>query len=149
MQPPTDREACTALVYRFYRSLDTHDYAPLDEIFTPNASMIRMGNGHAGLTAIRTALSKRAATLRTRHIISNLIIEPETSGIASGLFSMTVVRSHAAPSATLPLLIRSPWRVSDVKTRFEQMDSGWRIAALSTTSLFEFDPSLPAEKGFA
>ncbi|CAM3938632.1 nuclear transport factor 2 family protein [Bordetella tumulicola] len=146
MQRPTDREACTALVYRFYRSLDTHDYAPLKDIFTANASMTRMGNGHAGLTAIRTALSKRAATLRTRHVISNLTIDPETNGAACGHLYMTVVRSHASPNATLPLLIRGPWRMSDVKIGFEHTDSGWRIATLSTTSLFEFDPSLPAEE---
>jgi len=146
LQPPTDREACTALVYRFYRSLDTRDYAPLDDIFMPDASMTRLGSRHAGLAAIRAALAKRAATLRTRHLISNLLIDTADDGAALGHFSMTVVRAHAAPDAALPLPVRSPWRTSDVQARFERAGSCWRIASLATTSQFEFDPSLPAEK---
>lgn len=141
MQSPTDREACAALVYALYLALDTHDYLGLEGLFTPQARMTRLGETHAGLPAIASAFARRPATLRTRHLVCNLLIEDAADG-ALGRFTMTVVRGQAPPGAELPLLVRGPWRVSDVRVRFEQEPAGWRIAALATESQFEFDPAL-------
>lgn len=145
MQPPTDREACAALVHGLYRALDTHDYLGMDSFFTPGARMTRLGEILAGLPAIAAALAQRPAALRTRHLVSNLLIDGKTEGVGLGRFTMMVVRAQAGPASVLPILVRSPWRVSDVDVHFERSAQGWRIASLSTASQFEFDPALQTE----
>lgn len=141
MQPPTDREACTALVFGLYLALDTHDYRHLEKLFTPWSRMTRLGETHAGLPAIAAAFARRPESLRTRHLVSNLLVEDAADG-ATGRFTMTVVRGRALPGTGLPILVRGPWRVSDVRVHFEKGAAGWRIVALATEAQFEFDAAL-------
>lgn len=145
MQQATDREACAALVYRLYRALDTHDYRELDALFSPDAVVSRLGQVHAGLPNITKVFASRPAELRTRHLIGNLLVEPDAAGGAKGSFTMTVVRATASPQAALPLMVRGPWRVSDVEIGFVAGPAGWRIVRVTTASQFEFDPALAGE----
>jgi hypothetical protein len=130
---------CTELVTRLYLALDEHDYEPLDELFSPDAELVRLGQRTVGLAAIRALMHKRPADLATRHVITNPIVRLVGEDYAQGSFYMLVVRkSGVTPTTPLPLPVQGPWRLSVVRAGFRPTEDGWRIATQRTDSQFEF-----------
>jgi hypothetical protein len=138
----TTQEACARVVHLLYDALDRHDYTHLAAIFSADARMHRLGQSNDGLDAIRDAFEKRAVSLVTRHMVSNLLVTETAHGRATGSFYMMVVRAHAELGTPRPIPVASPWRLSQVQVAFAREPQGWRIASLATESQFEFSPRL-------
>jgi hypothetical protein len=105
---PHDRAAIEDLVQRHAWLIDHGEAGRIGELFTENAALHGIGPDKIGRPAIaewgrqRAAMSQR----RSRHVHSNLLIEPLSDGDARGTVMLTLYR-HDGPGAGAanPLLI--------------------------------------------
>jgi SnoaL-like domain len=66
---------CQELTQRFYRDLDAHEYAQLSQLFAADGVWSRQGKQLKGPPEVLAELEKRPATLLTRHVIGNQIVD--------------------------------------------------------------------------
>jgi hypothetical protein len=108
---------------------------------TPDASWHRQGKVLRGPAAVLEALGERPATMRIRHVITNLFIADAAEDSANTIAYMTAYRHDDGTERPMPRTIAGPFRVLLVKTRFRRQQDGWLIAEQSATSEFEFQPA--------
>lgn len=123
----TDLLAIQQLVHAYPRHLDSGDLARLGQLFA-NAAVHFEGREQP-IVADPAEVTKMFADFvrlydgipRTRHLICNLVIVPESADRANATSTVLVVQ--AAPD--LPL---QPIITGDYRDRFEKVDGGWRYA---------------------
>lgn len=115
------------LVYRYCWHIDHGDFDAMAQMFAHAEVTLPAGvhrNDPAGLAAVFREYVKvyPDGTPRTRHVTTNLIIEPESSGRAAANSAVTVFQQ----TDELPLQPIIGTRNFD---RFEKVDGHWRFAA--------------------
>jgi hypothetical protein len=122
------RVDCQELIARFYRYLDSHDYEPLSLMFAPEGVWSRQGKQLQGPGGVLEELRRRPATMVTRHVVSNQIVEIQD---AQRVRMQCYVTLYYADTGTLP---QGPSRMTGpacVFTYYDELiatDGGWRIA---------------------
>jgi 3-phenylpropionate/cinnamic acid dioxygenase small subunit len=121
-------EAIRRLLYRYAECIDAADFAGLGALFAAGAiraaGMPEPLRGAEAVAAFYARVNRVHAdgTLRTKHVVSNEIVEVEPDGAAARARSLFVVYQA---TERLPLQAIAAGRYHD---RFERDTGGWRFA---------------------
>jgi hypothetical protein len=129
---------CTQVMHRLFYFLDESKYEDLVALFLPEGTLFRQGVLLAGREQIMQAMSKRSATQRIRHVISNAFIEAQSRGMVHMVAYMVAYRFDDGALRKGPVEISRPFRMSLVRAAMREADGVWHIAEMSFTPEFEF-----------
>ena len=138
LSPESTLSASTQLIHQLFYFLDEADYPKLVALFTPQGTWKRQGELLAGHAQILQALSKRPATQRIRHVISNTFVSTSEAASASLTAYMTAYRFDNGSPTMGAVTISRPFRLSVVHAKLEATDNCWRVAELDLVPEFEF-----------
>jgi 3-phenylpropionate/cinnamic acid dioxygenase small subunit len=121
-------EAIRRLLHRYAECIDAADFAAVGELFAHGE--IRAGGLDRpvrGADAVRRLYESanrvhEDGTLRTRHVVSNEIVDVDAAGRAATARSYYVVY-QATPRISLQPIVAGRYR-----DRFERAEGGWRFA---------------------
>ena len=122
------RDAIERLVFDYAWRLDAGDFDGVAALFTHATYGRAGGPSRHGADAVRATLQRLVrladdGTPRTKHVITNLMIDVEEDGIHAGARSyFTVLQA----TTSLPLQVIASGRYQD---RFECADGIWRFTA--------------------
>jgi ketosteroid isomerase-like protein len=127
----TPTEAITKLIYTYAERIDLGDFAGVGELFD-HATLTFEGFGDAvsGREAIealygRTTRRYEDGTPRTKHVMTNLIVDVDEDGqTASSRSYFTVLQAVPGELALQPVI------AGRYRHRYQQVDEGWRVAAM-------------------
>ncbi len=132
--PAETRQAIEALIHEHAWLIDHGAANRVPTLFTGDARLIGLGSDRIGRDAITAwALARAAMSDRTsRHVQTNIRIEPGSGGTMRGTVVLTVYR-HDGPGlgSSAPLLIGE---YEDIYA--QGADGAWRIAERRLTVLF-------------
>jgi hypothetical protein len=129
---------CTQLTHRLFYFLDESKYDQLVSLFEKSGIWHRQGEVLTGHEQILSAMEKRPATQRIRHIITNCFIESHSHSLVNLVAYMTAYRFDDGAVRTGPAEISRPFRISVVRALMRQTEGAWKIAEMSLTPEFEF-----------
>jgi hypothetical protein len=129
---------CLQVTHQLFYFLDESRYEELVALFTPGGTLHRQGELLVGPLAIMQAMSKRSATQRIRHVISNGFIESQSADLVHLVAYMVAYRFDDGALHTGPVDISRPLRLSVVRAALRQINGGWKIEAMTFTAQFEF-----------
>jgi ketosteroid isomerase-like protein len=130
----------TQVLHAFFHAMDERRYDDMLAMFTDDCRWLRQGAWLEGRSAVGAALKTRAATIETRHVITNAYVSGlhDGSGEVEVEAYMTAYR-HASPTGRDLPMIRGALRFNLVTTRFRR-DTGfdWRVAEQRMVPAFGF-----------
>jgi hypothetical protein len=129
--PETPTEAITKLIYTYAERIDLGDFAGVGELFD-HATLTFEGFGDAvsGREAIealygRTTRRYEDGTPRTKHVMTNLIVDvDEAGGTASSRSYFTVLQAVPGELALQPVI------AGRYRHRYERTEGGWTVTAM-------------------
>ena len=127
----TPGEAITKLVYTYAERIDDGDFAGVGELFE-HATLTFEGFGDAvsGPDAIealyaRTTRRYEDGTPRTKHVMTNVIVDVDEGGdSASSRSYFTVLQAVPGELALQPVI------AGRYRHRYERVDGRWRVASM-------------------
>jgi 3-phenylpropionate/cinnamic acid dioxygenase small subunit len=127
----TATEAITKLIYTYAERIDLGDFAGVGELFD-QATLTFEGFGDAvsGREAIealygRTTRRFEDGTPRTKHVMTNLIVDIDEDGeTASSRSYFTVLQAVPGELALQPVI------AGRYRHRYQRGDEGWRVTAM-------------------
>ena len=125
------QDACRELVLRAAECADGHDAAGLAALFAPDGVLRRPGGqAMVGRAAIEAAYAQRPRERITRHLVTNTLVEVESSTRASAR-SRVLLWAGSTEDADGPQgrPLRGPQLVGEFADRFVLTDEGWRFAS--------------------
>ncbi len=118
---------CEQLSIAYARNIDFHDYDAFANLFTEDA-VLHAGGQLEGREAIRASLRKRPDVLRSRHVLTNIFIDPVDSDHARGISYLSLYRHVGEESlAAEPIPFDGPAAVGHYEDRFVRTGDGWRF----------------------
>lgn len=146
------RAAIADLDARWAWSIDTRDYAVLEEILTPDVRWVGHGGELTGRDAVIASYAERArrATRITRHGVGNRLLEQVDDDTVRGLSSWHNFADNEDPPGEPRVYL-----VADFRDVFVRDDRGdWRIAERVIEAVFRDDslaplgrPLIPGRRG--
>jgi len=134
MLDANDRAAIERLIQRHAWLIDHGQSGQIGELFAEDAGLYGIGPDKLGRPAIAEWGRQRAAMVerRSRHVQSNIVVEPVSEGTAQGTVVVTLYR-HDGPgeSSALPLLVGE---YADLYRKCG--DGAWRFAERRLSILF-------------
>lgn len=131
---PTQRmeieRACERIVHAYVRALDLGDMNAAADLFAENGSFARPMTPDqviVGREAIRASLLARPATLRTRHLSTNVMIDAQGAESASGVSSLTMISTTPAEGAQPPFASAGPIWFGEMKDQFVLEGGQWKF----------------------
>lgn len=121
----------TQQLHAFIGHLDERRYDALARMFVPQGRWLRQGRWLEGREAILDAMAARPATMRVRHIISNVQVAMEGENAARVTAYMTAYRQLEGGTPAL-------FSVSRVENLFQGQDGHWVLAEQQLLREFEF-----------
>jgi len=134
-EPEATAEDVVQLTQRlnaFFNHLDERRYEELAAMFLPEGRWLRQGRWFEGRPAIVGALQARPATMRVRHIISNVLVTRRSEDEADVQAYMTAYRQleNQAPSL---------FSFNLVGNVFHRHAGRWMLAEQQLVREFEFE----------
>ncbi len=131
---------CLRLSIAFAVNVDHRRYDTVARLFAPVA-IYRSGSGtFIGPEGVLSYLSARPAARRSRHVLSNHLVDVVSDTEASGSCVFTYYASEASrASADVPLVA-----VGDYEDRYVLTTDGWRFSARLCTFVFGQPPQTGA-----
>lgn len=131
-----DRLSIESLLYRAFWLVDNGRAAEVAELFAPDAAWT-FGPGTpkpgtvSGDDISQFLIARQAQTqITTRHVLSNVLIEPLADGAASARSLLTLFRADGGePVARVA-------SVADIVDRLERRDGKWKIVDRLITPVF-------------
>jgi hypothetical protein len=136
--PESTLSASAQLIHQLFYFLDEADYPKLVALFLPQGTWKRQGELLTGHVQILSALSKRPATQRIRHVISNVFLSATEPTSVTLTAYMTAYRFDDGRHQTGSVTISRPFRLSVVHAKLQAIDGCLRVAELDLVSAFEF-----------
>ena len=101
-------------------------------LFTADAEQSIAGVVASGIAAISAGLQRRGAMVQrtSRHVVSNVRLEPAPDGEVAVSSILTLYRSDDAARPARPIM------VADVADVFRRSDDGWRIRMRTVSPVF-------------
>ena len=121
----------TQRLHAFFNYLDNRRYDDLLGLFLPQGRWLRQGRWLEGHAAIRAALDTRPASMRVRHMISNIVVAQDASGEARVEAYMTAYRQFGDEAPAL-------FRFNLVTNVFRQDRGAWMLAEQQLLPEFDF-----------
>jgi hypothetical protein len=131
---------CGQVLTRFFNEFDLFHYDEMARLFAPDGVWHRQGKALVGHDAILEALHERSPTQTVRHVITNIQITAVDHDRAESLLYVTAYTNDTGAKPAAPPMIRSPSLLLTVPGRLVRTDAGWRIASLTMTRTFIFQP---------
>ena len=127
---------CERVEVAMMRAVDTGEYALAASFFSDDAHL-DLGTPIEGRDAIARWLSERPAELRSRHVLTNIVIDVLDDTRASGTSYLTLYR-HLGPESLYsgPVLRSNVAAVGDYTTEFEREGDSWLIRRRSLEMAF-------------
>ena len=123
----------TQRLHAFFSHLDERRHEALVAMFLPDGRWLRQGRWCEGRAAIADALLARPATMRVRHIVSNVQVTGTGAGAAQVDAYMTAYRQLQGQAPSL-------FTVSTVSNAFRLVAGEWMLAEQQLVRDFEFEP---------
>jgi hypothetical protein len=133
-EPPTTAEDVVQLTQRlhaFFGHLDECRFDELTAMFLPEGRWLRQGQWLAGREAILAAMRARPATVRVRHVISNVVVTRRSADEADVQAYMTAYRRLEGQAPAL-------FSINMVGNVFRRQAGGWMLAEQQLVRDFEF-----------
>lgn len=111
----------TNCLHAFFGHLDERRYDAVVAAFLPAGRWLRQGRWLDGQAAIRAALEGRPATLRVRHVLTNVVVQPGAGDDVKVDAYMTAFRQLEGEAAA------SLYRMNMVSNIFRRHEGGWRL----------------------
>jgi ketosteroid isomerase-like protein len=131
--PETAGEAITKLIYTYAERIDNGDFAGVGELFG-HATLTFEGFGDAvrgqeAIEALYTRTTRRYedGTPRTKHVMTNVIVDVEDEGeggTASSRSYFTVLQAVPGELALQPVI------AGRYRHGYEKVDGHWRVASM-------------------
>lgn len=121
----------TQRLHAFFGHLDERRYEALAGMFLPGGRWLRQGRWIEGRDAILQALQTRPASMRVRHVISNVHVASATGGSAQVDAYMTAYRQLEGQPPCL-------FTISTVGNRFLWTEGQWMLAEQQMVRDLEF-----------
>lgn len=118
----------------FFGHLDERRYEELAAMFPPGGRWLRQGKWLEGRAAILAAMNARSASVRVRHIISNVIVRLRNADEAHVQAYLTAYRQLAGQAPAL-------FSVNLVSNVFRREAGRWLLAEQQLVREFEFETS--------
>jgi ketosteroid isomerase-like protein len=123
------------IVPRFFMHLDNQAFDRLADLMAPDGAWNRAGKELRGRAMLLQAMDARGPTRRTRHLISNLIVDAIDADHAEAVFYSTAfVHTDTSADAIAPMEL--PSSIGTYRATFIRMQDGWRIATLKSQMAF-------------
>jgi ketosteroid isomerase-like protein len=127
----TPVEAITKLIYTYAERIDAGDFAGVGELLA-HATLTFEGfddavSGREAIEALygRTTRRYEDGTPKTKHVMTNVIVDVDDAGTAAGSRSYFTVLQAVPGALTLQPVIAGRYR-----HRYELDDHGWRIVSM-------------------
>jgi ketosteroid isomerase-like protein len=131
-----ERAAERAIV-RLWTALDGADYEGVATSFTDDGVWHRQGKQLAGPAGVRAAMAERPKSARTRHLITNALVDAVDENNAEMQFYLTVYQHTAEPAdAPPPAPMNVQLTVALSKASLRKGPSGWQIRELKSADTF-------------
>ena len=120
--------ACERLSIAYAVYLDTQRYGEFAALFG-DEGVLKVSGRVEGQTAIARAMANRPATLRSRHVLTNILIEPVDQEHATGTTYLSLYRHIGEASLEArPIEPFAPAVVGHYSDQFKLTNQGWRFA---------------------
>lgn len=119
--------ACTNLVVRTMLAVDAGDLDAFEAQFTENCVMIYGEQQVVGRDTIMGLMRQRSPDRVTRHVLSQVFVEPASDGSASAISYFTLYEGSRTEGA-MPYSLNTPAAVGEYRDVCHLTDKGWRIA---------------------
>ena len=129
--PPELVSDLTQRLHGFFSHLDNRRYDAVLSLFLPQGRWLRQGRWLEGHAAIRAALDARPASMRVRHVISNIVVAQEASDEARVEAYMTAYRQLGDEAPAL-------FRLNLVTNVFRRERGAWMLAEQQLLPEFDF-----------
>ncbi len=131
-----ERAAERAIV-KLWAALDSADYDGVANSFTDDGVWHRQGKQLAGSAGVRAAMAERPKSARTRHVITNALVNAVDENNAEMQFYLTVYQHTAEPAdAPPPAPMNVPLTVALSNASLRKTASGWKIRELKSADTF-------------
>lgn len=124
----------TQQLHLFFLHLDERRYDALAFMFLPQGRWLRQGQWLEGRAAILGALQARPATMRVRHLISNVVATASSADEAQVDAYLTAYRQLQGQPPAL-------FSINVVGNVFRRQAGGWMLAEQQLVRDFEFPSS--------
>jgi hypothetical protein len=129
-----EREAERVLV-RFFHHLDTGEFEALVALMAEDGVWHRQGKVLRGPGMVREALAERPKGRRTRHLVTNLIVDAVDERHVQAIYYLTVFR-HDGVTPGEPAPIELPASVGTYREKLVLTPAGWRVAEITSEGAF-------------
>jgi hypothetical protein len=135
---------CERLSHAYSRHLDFREYDQFVELFADDATL-NAGYELVGKKAIAEGMSKRTDRLRSRHVVTNLLIDVIDEDHAEGLTYLTLYReiSEDARDPSNVLALEGPAAIGHYTDKYVRTSDGWRFASRILTMSFQNPDAFP------
>lgn len=134
----TSLPGCLQVAHQLFYCLDESRYEELVALFAPDGTWHRQGELLTGRRQIMQALSRRSATQRIRHVITNAFIASQSADRVHLVAYMVAYRFDDGTVHAGPVEISRPLRLSVVRAAMRAAEGGWEVAEMTLTPEFEF-----------
>lgn len=112
------RQQCEAVSVAYARAVDFRDYDACLALFTEDG-VLDVGKPMIGRASIQKSFSKRPDELRSRHVLTNIFIDPIDPEHARGISYLTLYRHVGKESlARDPIAFDGPAAIGHYEDRF-------------------------------
>jgi hypothetical protein len=139
--------ACQQLVYAYSRALDLGDLSGAADFFAENGLLARPMTPDQvvhGRESIRASLLTRPPSLRTKHLVTNVMIQVEGPDTASGISYLTMIATVPGAEDKPPFLSNGPIYFGEFKDRFVREHGAWKFQERLGSIQMKFSGAKPA-----
>ena len=139
--------ACERLILVYSRALDLGDMNAAAECFAEQGSFARPmvpDQLIVGRETIRESLLKRPATLLTRHLSTNIMVDVEGRDAASALSYLTMISTTLPEGVAAPYVSQGPIWFGEMRDRFVRERGAWKFLERRGSIQMKFSGPNPA-----
>ena len=127
------RAECIEVATRFFHFLDRSEFDRLASLFVADGCWVRQGVPLTGPGEIRRAMEGRAKDVTTRHLISNIIVDPAEPATVHLSYDVSVFsKTKEAPPRHVQIL--------SGRDKLVLVDGRWKIAHKEAGPVLKFVP---------
>lgn len=127
---------CRQLVIDYARATDRLEGPAAAALFTEDGQLeMPGGRSYRGRAEIARRITEQPQQQVSRHVLTNIAIEPHTADRAAGSMLLTIYRGQR-PEAGGPVTLDGPYLVGEYEDEYRHTAEGWRIARRRLITIF-------------
>ena len=134
---------CTAVLTKYRRHLDRHEFEQASTLFTPDVDWNMDGDRFVGREENVTAMNDFIGELVIRHVFSNMIVTATDADHATATYYMVMYRHRKADMVDGKVSRVGPNHFLELEDKFVRTQEGWRIARRDCTTVLRDATSVP------